>query len=115
MDLHLYLQHTRYDEFGTKTVIKVVEGGKQLNCRVCDEIMETDRVGKECEMCIYNKFINGLNCSECDLCIVLFWLPQSYIGETVDLLHRTSSHRSNALSENRDGGQPTSIWFWERL
>ena len=96
------LQHSRFDEFGTKASMKGVKRCKQPNCRVCGEIMETDRVWFRNAGCAFT-INSSMDCTVRNVIYALFCVgcSQSYIGETVDLRHRASSHRSNAKDEDR--------------
>ena len=96
------LQHSRFNESGARTNHKGAKRCKQPNCRVCGEIMETDLVWFRSSGCSF-KINSSMDCTVRNVIYALFCggCSQSYIGETVNLRNRASSHRSNAKSEDR--------------
>ena len=96
------LQHSKFDEPGSKILRKGVMKCGHQRCKVCSEILETDLVLFGNSGCSF-KINTPMDCTVRNVIYALFCCgcSQSYIGETVDLRHRASSHRSNAKSEDR--------------
>ena len=96
------LQHSRFDESrGAVDVKGVTRCGGRI-CKLCTEIMETDSVLFSNAGCAFR--INAhMDCNVRNVIYALFCggCAQSYIGETVCLRDRASSHRSNSKCEDR--------------
>ena len=95
-------QHSRFQETGSALYEKGVSRCGHKNCKLCAEIMETDliyfnnanftyRINARWD-CTVRNVIYALFCRGCS---------KYYIGETVCLRNRASSHRSNSKSEDR--------------
>lgn len=90
-------QHSRFDESGSAARIKGVSKCNMPRCKLCEDIIETDSI-----------FFNNLGCNfridaqmDCTVRNVVYALfcggcAQSYVGETVCLRDRATSHRSNS-------------------
>ena len=96
------LQHSKFDEFGSNRIEKGVAKCHIRNCGTCSQIMETDsiyfenagfsfRVNAKMD-CTVRNVIYALFCEGCN---------KSYLGETVCLRNRASSHRSSSKSDLR--------------
>ena len=96
------LQHSKFDESGSVVKKKGVAKCGQPRCKVCSEILETDQVWFRDSGCSF-RINTAMDCTVRNVIYALFCCgcSQSYVGETVDLRHRASSHRSNAKSEDR--------------
>ena len=96
------LQRSRFDESrGTAWDSGVTKCGAR-NCKLCSEIMETDRVFFSNAGCSF-RIKTKMDCTVRNVIYALFCggCAQSYIGETVCLRDRANSHRSNSHSETR--------------
>ena len=96
------LQYSRFDETGSTAYNKGVSKCGVPNCKLCSEIMETDSV--YFNNAGFSLRINAkLDCTARNVVYALFCgaCSKSYIGETVCLRERASTHRSNSKSEDR--------------
>ena len=95
-------QHSRFDDPLSALIMRGVTKCGLPNCKLCSEIMEVDKVlfrnsGKTFVIkskmdCTARNVVYALFCNKCD---------QSYIGETVNLRSRATSHRNNSKSLER--------------
>ena len=95
-------QHSRFDDPLSEAIMRGVTKCGLPNCKLCWEIMEVDKVlfrnsGKTFVIkskmdCTTRNVVYALFCNKCDL---------SYIGETINLRNRASSHRNNSKSLDR--------------
>ena len=96
------LQYSRFDETGSTAYNKGVSKCGMPNCKLCSEIMETDSIYFNNAGCSFR--VNAkLDCTARNVIYALFCggCSKYYIGETVCLRDRASSHRSNSKSEDR--------------
>ena len=101
LNLLRQLQHSRFDESGATFNKRGVTKCGMPNCKLCTEIMETDRIFFDNAGFAF-RIDTTMDCTVRNVVYALFCggCAQSYIGETVDLRHRANSHRSNAKSED---------------
>ena len=96
------LQHSRFDETGSTVYEKGVLRCGLKNCKLCLEIIETDLICFSNANCTFR--VNArLDCTARNVIYALFCggCPKYYIGETVCLRDRASTHRNNSKSEDR--------------
>lgn len=96
------LQHSKFDETGSARGDRGVTRCGMRNCATCLEIIETDAIFFE--KLGYSFRINAkMDCTVRNVVYLLICgaCNKYYVGETVCLRNRASSHRSNAKSEDR--------------
>ena len=96
------LQHSRFDDSGRASFNRGVSRCGMRACETCSQIIETDTIFFKNASLMFN--INSkMDCTARNVVYALFCngCDKYYIGETVNLRNRASSHRSNSKVEDR--------------
>ena len=102
LNLLRMFQHSRFDDLRSAALIRGVTKCGMPNCKLCLEIMEVSSVsfessGKHFTIkskmdCTVRNVVYALFCKRCN---------KSYVGETVNLRNRATSHRNNSKDIDR--------------